>query len=157
MPANARKPALKNRTAVMLMAAAAVLLLAALVWRIGLERHSLSSKIVRELASHGLSVDAAGLYQHAHAKDTSIRELMGETDMTAAVDASKQAGFSADIDRTGEVYCILSDLGEKGVLTLCLVDEDIERAFIQQTGSDEIAPIAWIGSESQPSPHGFPY
>lgn len=139
--ANANKKFNTKRTLVLLIAAG-VLLIGALVWRVALEKTSLSSRIVRSLSQHGLTVDAADLYQHEHRRDTSIAEMMGGTDMTAAVDASLEAGFPSDTERTGEVYCLLAQLDGGKVLTVFVVDEEIELAFIQLPGSDEVLPIS---------------
>lgn len=134
------KQGIGSKKTLALLLIAAALMIAALVWRVMLEKNSLSSKIVRELSAHGMNIDAASLYQHDHRSSSSIRAMMDGTDMSAAVSASVSAGFPADIDKTGEVYCILSQL-ENGVLTLFIVDETIELAFIQLPGSDEVRPI----------------
>lgn len=129
-----------SKRTIVLLAVAGALLIGALVWRVALESRSLSSRIVRSLSEHGLTVDAASLYQHEHRKDTSIAQMMEGTELSGAVAASKAAGFPADIDRAGEVYCILANM-DSGVLTLFVVDEEIELAFIQLPGSDEVIPI----------------
>ena len=55
------------------------------------------------------------------------------------VSAAKQAGFAADMDRRGEVSILLYQC-EKGVMTIYLIDGEIELCFIQ-TQSGEVYPI----------------
>ena len=129
----------KKRTLVLLIAAG-VLLIGAVVWRVVLEANGLTSRIVRELAAHGCSVDGAELTQHAYGKDSSIREMMGDKDISAAEAASRTAGFPSDIDKKGEVYCLLAQL-DSGVLTVFVVDEKVELAFIQLPDSDEVLTV----------------
>ena len=85
------------------------------------------------------------LYKHNFAKNTSIRALVGDTDMTRAADASRECGFDADIDKTGDVYVLLANLGDGQVLTVYVVDETIQLAFIQIPNSDSVLPISACG------------
>ena len=55
------------------------------------------------------------------------------------VSAAKQAGFAADMDRRGEVSILLYQC-DKGVMTIYLIDGEIELCFIQ-TQSGEVYPI----------------
>ena len=135
------KPKFDRKRTLALLIAACVLLVGALTWRILLEKNSLASRIVRELAAHGCTVDASALYQHEHRSGTSIRAMMGEKDMTAAAEVSRAAGFPSDIDRQGEVYCLLAQLENGRVLTVFVVDEQTELAFIQIPDSDEVLPV----------------
>ncbi len=138
---NENKALLNRKRTLVLMIAAGVLLVGGLIWSIFLETRGLSARVVRELSAKGCSVSSSALYQHAYKKDTTIREMMGEKDLSPAVEASKKAGFSSDIDRRGEVCCLLTEL-DGGVLTVFLVDEEIELAFIQLPDSDEVLTVA---------------
>ena len=135
------KPRIGQKQTLLLLAVAGALLIGALVWRIALEKTSLSSRIVRELAAHGLTVEAADLYQHEHRQATTIAEMMADTDLTPAVEASRAAGFPSDVSRAGEVYCLLAGLEDGKVLTLFIVDEEIELAFLQLPGSETVLPV----------------
>ncbi len=135
------KPKLGQKQALILLIVAGVLLIGALVWRIALEKTSLSSRIVRELAAHGLAVDAADLYQHEHRRDTTIAEMMADTRLEPVIEASLAAGFPSDVNRAGEVYCLLAGLDGGRVLTVFVVDEEIELAFVQIPGSEEVLPV----------------
>ena len=138
---NGNKAVINKKRTLLLLIAAAVLLVGALVWRIALEHGSLSSRITRELFEHGYSGAEPELYQHLHTNGTSVRAVFGEaTDLSAPVGASKQAGFPADIDRVGEVYCLLADTDD-GILTVYVVDEKIELAFIEIPSTGEVLPV----------------
>ena len=91
------------------------------------------------------NIEADELYKHNFAKNTSIRALVGDTDMTRAADASRECGFAADIDKTGDVYVLLANLGDGQVLTVYVVDETIQLAFIQIPNSDSVLPISACG------------
>ena len=132
---------LNRKHTLILLIAAGVLLVGAMIWSFFLNKGSIASRVARELSQKGCSINAGDLYQHAYSRDTTVREMMGETDLSAAVAASKQAGFPSDIDKKGEVYCLLAET-DKGVLTVFLVDEEIELAFIQLPDSDEVLTVA---------------
>ena len=51
----------------------------------------------------------------------------------------------ADIDKTGDVYVLLANLGDEQVLTVYVVDETIQLAFIQIPNSDSVLPISACG------------
>lgn len=103
---------IEPKTARTLLVIAAALLIIALAWRFFLEKNSFSGGIVRSLAQHGCNIEADELYKHNFAKNTSIRALVGDTDMTRAADVSRECGFDADIDKTGDVYVLLANLGD---------------------------------------------
>lgn len=138
---NENKALLNRKHTLILLIAAGVLLVGAMIWSFFLNKGSIASRVARELSEKGCSVRAGELYQHEYRRDTSIREMMGETDLSPAVEASVKAGFPSDIDKKGEVYCLLAEL-ENGVLTVFLVDERIELAFIQLPDSDEVLTVA---------------
>lgn len=108
-------------------------------------KNSFSGGIVHSLAQHGCNIEADELYKHNFAKNTSIRALVGDTDMTRAADVSRECGFDADIDKTGDVYVLLANLGDEQVLTVYVVDETIQLAFIQIPNSDSVLPISACG------------
>lgn len=135
------KPKIGQKQTLLLLAVAGALLIGALVWRIVLEKNSLSSRIVRELAAHGLTVEAADLYQHEHRQGTTVAEMMADTDLTPAIEASRAAGFPSDVSRAGEVYCLLAGLADGTVLTVFVVDEEIELAFLQLPGEENVLPV----------------
>ncbi len=145
---------IEPKTARTLLVIAAVLLVIALVWRFFLEKNSFSGSIVRRLAQHGCNIEADELYKHDFAKNTSIRAIVGDTDMTCAADVSRECGFDADIDKTGDVYVLLANLGDERVLTVYVVDETIQLAFIQIPNSDSVLPISACGDAEPTSTAG---
>ena len=129
---------IEPETARTLLFIAAALLIIALAWRFFLEKNSFSGGIVRSLAQHGCNIEADELYKHNFAKNTSIRALVG-------ADVSRECGFDADIDKKGDVYVLLANLGDEQVLTVYVVDETIQLAFIQIPNSDSVLPISACG------------
>jgi|GEM_PF-221921 hypothetical protein len=138
---NENKALLNRKHTLVLMIAAGVLLVGAMIWSFFLNKGSIASRVARELSSKGCGVRAGEIYQHGYKKDTTIREMMDGKELSPAVEASEKAGFPSDIDRRGEVYCLLAEL-DSGVLTVFLVDEEIELAFIQLPDSDEVLTVA---------------
>lgn len=133
---------IEPKTARVLLIVAAALLIIAIAWRFFLEKNSFSGSIARELAAHGCSIEADDLYKHDFRRDTSIRALVGDEDMTQAAEVSRECGFAADIDKTGDVYVLLAKIDGEHVLTVYVVDETIELAFIQKLSSTEVFPIS---------------
>ena len=113
-----------------MLGAAGALLIAALVWSVLLGSNGFTARVERQLASHGVSVRAADLEQHSFKKQTSIRALLDGQDVSEAVEASLAAGFPSDIESTGDVICLIAP-SQKGVLTVYVVDDAVELAFIQ--------------------------
>lgn len=128
-----------KRTAVLI--AAAILLVTAVVWRIFISANSFTDRIVKQLSEHGCVIDASALYQERFVRNTSIAELMDEIDMADAVAVSLECGFPSDTERVGDVYLLLANMGDdERVLTVFVVNERVELAFIQTLGSDELLP-----------------
>lgn len=101
---------------------------------------------MRSLAQHGCNIEADELYKHNFAKKhLNSQAIVGDTDMTRAADVSRECGFDADIDKTGDVYVLLANLGDEQVLTVYVVDETIQLAFIQIPNSDSVLPISACG------------
>ena len=61
--------------------------------------------------------------------------------MEDAIAASQRAGFPSDTERQGEIYLLLAKLDDEHVLTVFVVDEAVELAFIQILGSDEVKAV----------------
>ena len=62
-------------------------------------------------------------------------------DMTDALAASLECGFPSDMLREGELYLLLAQLDDEHILTVFVIDEEVEFAFIQITESDEVLPV----------------
>lgn len=135
---------IEPKTARTLLVIAAALLIIALAWRFFLEKNSFSAALCAA-SPNTAQYRADELYKHNFAKNTSIRAIVGDTDMTRAADVSRECGFDADIDKTGDVYVLLANLGDEQVLTVYVVDETIQLAFIQIPNSDSVLPISACG------------
>lgn len=134
---------MNKRTRNSVIIAAVILLVIALVWKIVLSGTSLTKKIADSLSQHGCRIHPDDLEKLMHEKNTSIKALMPENTVPESViEASKKAGFDSDTERTGEIYVLLAELnGGKQVLTVFVVDGEIELAFIQVPDSDRVFPV----------------
>lgn len=124
-----------------LLIAALVILAAAAVLRIAVGGTSLAEEVTAELKKHGCTISSDELYQQSYAKASSIAGLMEGIDISDAVSASQRAGFPSDAEREGEVYLLLARIDDEHVLTVFVVDETVELAFIQILGSDEVKAV----------------
>ena len=68
--------------------------------------------------------------------------------LDAAADASREAGFSADVNRRGNIVVMLCAVSDEEVITLIIIDGDVEFAFIQVAGTDEVRVL---GHDRKPS------
>jgi len=120
---------------------AAVLLAVGLLWNAALERNSESGRLIKTLKSYGYSLTRDELHPIGTWEEQSISALLSEVKLNKAVEASKAAGFSSDIERKGNISLIMADAGGGSVLTLYLVNGDIELAFVQNPGSFDVLPL----------------
>ena len=136
-----KKNGLDAGRSMLLLLVAAAILIGAFVWRILLEKNGLAPRIAAELYSHGLKLDPAELEQNAHRADATIREMLADAELDALVAASERAGFPSDVDKRGEVYCLLAALNEKDVLPVFVVNARVELAFVQTLGSGDVRAV----------------
>ncbi len=132
---------MNNSTRNTLLIVALIILVVAIGLRIITGNNSFSGEISAELKKHGCIINSDDLYQQSYAKQTSIAVMMEGIDLSKAIEVSKNSGFSSDIEKEGEVYLLLAQLDDENVLSVFIVDEAIELAFIQTLGSDEIKAI----------------
>ena len=140
LPLNEEKNEQKRKRALVMLIIAGALLLGALVWSVLLSKNGFTAGVARQLAEHGVNVRADELTQHSFKSGTSVRELLGEENAAKAAEASRLSGFPSDIERTGKVACLIAE-ADGGVLTVYVVDDDVELAFIQ-TVDGELLPAA---------------
>lgn len=124
-----------------LLIAALVLMVIAAAIRIIVGSSSLADKVTEELKEHGCVISAEDLYQESYSKHSSITGLMHGIELSEIQSVSIAAGFSSDVNKEGEVYLLLAQLNQERVLTVFVLDERVELAFIQVLGSDEVFPI----------------
>lgn len=129
-----------KRVKLIVFGLAGVLLLAALVWTLLLNDGE-GARIAAEVNRHGYTLTASDFYTAGSWKDTSIRALLPDTELSAAIAASKRAGYPADVDKAGTVALIMANPRGDDTMMLFFVDGTLEFAFIQVTGTDEIRAL----------------
>lgn len=132
---------LKKRTRMILLIIAGALIVTAVVWGTVLDTGSEGRRLCDIINAHGYQITPAELYVSGSWQNSSIRALLASEEMTHAVDASLQAGFPSDIDHVGTITLIMANVSGDDVITLFLVNNDIELAFIQVTGADEVRAL----------------
>ncbi len=132
---------LQKRRRNRLLLIAAVLLLLALVWQSIINKNGVEGTLIRTLQAHGYTVVADDLYPAAAYSDTSIRALLPDTALEEAVAASKAAGFPSDVDRTGQVVLYMTALSNADVITVFVIDRNVELAFVQTPNTDSVYPL----------------
>ena len=122
------------------MIAAGALLLIAAVWSLFLSGGA-GAALASKMNSYGYTLTADDLYPAGEWKNISIRTLLSGAQLDAAISASKQAGFPSDVEKTGDVTLLMANVGGDDVITLYLVDGEIELAFVQTTGSTTVKAL----------------
>lgn len=134
---------MKRHTRTMLTLIAAGIIIAAAVWSIIISKNDPLEAIANELNAYGYSMRGDELYILGGKVNATIREVLAQGEDAGAEEliaaAARQAGFAADIDRRGEITILLYQC-DKGVMTIYLIDGEIELCFIQ-TQSGEVCPI----------------
>lgn len=130
---------MSRKTQFILLGAAALLLAAALVWGSSIKKTDALAHLAEELNQFGFSLVGDDLYVYGEARNTSIRELFPETDISDAVACSLAAGFPSDTDRVGDVLLVLAKVRE-GVITVYLVNGSTELCFIE-TETGNVLPL----------------
>ncbi len=130
-----------------LIICAAVILAAVIIWNVSLNATGELTRLVKLLERYGYAVSTDELYPSGSADNTTAAELFaseandGKSDaeiLDAAADASREAGFSADVNRRGNIVVMLCAVSDEEVITLIIIDGDVEFAFIQVAGTDEV-------------------
>ena len=132
---------LKRRKKILLAVLAAVLIAIAAALYFDTEYLGARAEICNRLEEYGYSVSFEEMYVTGESKNVTIRELMEGVDLTAAVEASRAAGFPSDIDSAGEVTVLLAALDEERVITVYTLDGEMELCFIQKLDSYEVEAL----------------
>ena len=125
-----------RRRRIFLIAAGALLLIAA-VWSLFLSGGA-GAALASKMNSYGYTLTPDDFYPAGEWKNTSIRTLLSGAQLDAAISVSKQAGFPSDVEKMGDVTLLMANAGGDDVITLYLVDGEIELAFVQVTGADAV-------------------
>ena len=120
--------------------AAGALLLVAAVWSLLLSNGA-GATLASKLNSYGYTLRADDIYPAGEWQDTSIQTLLSGAELKEAVAASGQAGFPSDVEKTGTVTLVMANVGGNDVITVYLVNGEIELAFVQVTGSDTVKAL----------------
>lgn len=115
-----------------LIICAALLAVVAIVWRVALDKTSESAKLAAYLNNNfGYHVSADSVYIAAAWDGTSIAELLGGDELNQIVELSKNAGFSSDINKTGDITLVLCYTERGDIATLYMLGSVIELGFAQ--------------------------
>lgn len=136
---------LSKRAKLIMFVIAVLMLCAAVIWNIYLNEQGDLSKLTNIINAYGYSFDYGDFYAAGSTPDTSIAQLLKDTDLSEAVAASKAAGFPSDIYRVGEVSLLLASLSDTQILTLYAVDGVIELCFLQDIRDNSVYPISGRG------------
>lgn len=129
----------RSRTLIIIIAAG--LLAIAVVLKIIIHVNSPLTPIIDMLESRGYTFVEEDIYVLGGQSNTTIAELLekSEGDAKAAIDKSKAAGFSADINTVGDVNILLAQC-EEGVITMYLLNDTPQLCFVQ-TNEGEVLKI----------------
>jgi len=129
----------KTRQTVLI--AAIVILLLCVIWTFTRGRSSERSRICAFLAEYGYDCTDEDLLFAYDEKNTSIRTALGMTDMELepCVNASRNAGFPSDVDKTCSVTLILYSDGTDTVY-MYMADGEPELVFTEDRDGN-IKPV----------------
>ncbi len=121
----------QKKRRIWLLCAAGTLLVIALIWNIALSNNGRLGKLTRYLQGFGYALTSDDLYIAGTAYDSTIADLLSDMPLETAVAASKSVGLNSDINKTGRVELVLAALSNEDVITLFLVDAELELGFVQ--------------------------
>jgi len=127
----------KTRTILLIVAAA---LLAAAAFLYFTSDDSALQAVCEKVNAFGYDFAPDDWYAAGGQADTTIAALSGSEDLSEAVVASKAAGFPSDTQKHGEVVLLLGQLGNDDVVTVYIVNGEIELCFVQ-TLDGELFPL----------------
>lgn len=99
--------------------------------------------VAAQLNEHGYSLDNNDIYILGGEADSTIRQMLmrdeADEDISSVVEASIDSLFPSDIDKRGEITVLIAEC-DRGVVTVYLIDGEIELCFIQ-TEEGEVFPL----------------
>lgn len=132
----------KNRTARRIMlAAAALLVCGAIALSFFINRDSELERLSAMLAGYGYSVGYDDIYPASAGDGESLAELTGVTREDEAYAVSEAGGFPCNIDTAGDAVVLLAAADDDRVITLMLLDGEVQLAFIQILSTGVIEPL----------------
>lgn len=134
---------MKRHTRTMLTLIAVGIIIAAAIWRTQIAKNDPLEDIARQINEYGYALKGDDIYILGAEADSSIRQMLAlneaDEDIALLVDASRAAGFAADVDKQGEINVLLAPQ-DNGVITIYLINGQIELCFIQ-TEEGEVMPL----------------
>jgi len=132
---------MSSRTRTLLLLIAILLVIVAAMWGYVLNNNSTLGRLTILLEGYGYVLTEDSLYLAGSAKDSSINELIPSIPLAEAEAASKAAGFPSDFQKKGNLELVLSALPNGDVITVFLIDEEVEAAFVQVPSSEQVYPL----------------
>lgn len=127
----------KTRTILLIVAAA---LLAAAAFLYFTSDNSALQAVCDKVNAFGYDFVSDDWYVAGGQADTTIEALSSGEDLSEAVEASKASGFPSDTNKLGEVVLLLGQLENDDVVTVYIVNGEIELCFVQ-TLNGKLSPL----------------
>ena len=125
-------------TRIILLSIAALLIAGALLLNASITENHPYAGAAKTLREYGYTLDDDDFYNAGSFPDSTIQE--GQ-DLSEAVAASIEGGFTSDINARGDIMLLLLTLENKDVVTVFTRDGKAELCFIQRISSGEIMPL----------------
>lgn len=130
----------KKHRNILLIASGLVLLAALALWG-GLTGKNPNEPLAAMLRGRGYTVDAEQFYHAGSFQGQSISQVLAGMDLEEAVAASRAGGFPSDVERPGAVELLLCGMGNGDVITLFLLDGQVELCFVQSVTAGTVAAL----------------
>lgn len=125
---------------ILLLASVIVLALALLLWR-GLPMHP-HEHVAALLRDRGYTVEVDQLYNAGSFPNQSIRGALEGIDLQQAVEASLAGGFPSRVEQIGDVELLLCAMQNQDVITIFLLDGEVELCFVQSLLRNTLKPLS---------------
>ncbi len=135
-----------EKTKNILMIIAAALLVSAIIMRFQISENDEMAIITNKLSEYGYYISDDSVYIAGDYPNTTISDLLSGIELSQAVNASLESGFPSNIDKRGDIVLILAATKAQDVITLYMLNGEMELCFIQRPNTDEVFPL---GKENQ--------
>jgi len=133
---------LGKRARIVIICMAAALLTAGLYLRFGGPAASPYGPVAEELTRRGYTLADEDFYNAGSFPDTSIAAVLAGQELSAAVEASRQGGFPADVNAVGDITALLLTMENQDIITIFTRDGAIELCFVQRLGEEGLRPLS---------------
>lgn len=131
----------KGRARLIMLVLAALLVIGAIWLSFSIGSGSELERLCELVNKYGYDVRYDDIYPASSADNASLFELTGVTRGDEAYEASVANGFPADIDTAGDVAVLLAPADEGRVITLMVLNGEVQLAFIQVLSTGEMLPL----------------